>query len=73
MDIAFLCEWEDASEAWLNSPDAVGYPGGKRNRWLMHQAVTALGIQEARDKQNALTTAFKKLSELGMLDDGNGD
>ena len=73
VDIAFLSEWEDASEAWLTSPAAVGYPGGKRNRWMMYQAVNALGLQEESDKQNALTTAFQKLKSVGILDDGNWD
>jgi hypothetical protein len=76
VDIEFLVGWETACESWLLSPEAIGYPGGNRNRWLMYQAVNALGLQEASDKQNALTTAFQKLQAIGMLserEDGFND
>jgi hypothetical protein len=69
VDIEFLVGWETACESWLLSPAAVDYIGGRKNRWLMWQAVNALGLSEAPDKKNALTVAFQKLQTLNMLDE----
>jgi hypothetical protein len=64
----FQQSWADATETFLHSEAAKGWPGGDRNKTLLGNKLNELGLVDADDKVAAMAIAYEALKADDLIE-----
>jgi trimeric autotransporter adhesin len=61
---SYIQSWASATEQFLNHSD---WPGGEKNKAILHNTLTAMDLLDADDKVQAMYQAYARMKELGTI------
>jgi hypothetical protein len=59
--------WQEATQAFLNSPEGRSWPGGQENLKKVGEIIEQQGWQDEADKVSVLTAAYRQMRENNLV------